>query len=327
MEGLISIPFTGQAIINTVLAGVKHKINPSPYIKKLYMALEIMIKGDLDSALETFDEAQKMHQHPYEALYYLGEIYKSKGLNNEALSHYEQAYTHNPKHYKTLRDLSALYYQQKNYKMAYEFNVQMAQSYPIPPERIPELIRLSIINQKYPDIINYLKIFDSLKSPNDELKNSLAAGLAILGKHFFILNENDNACEALKRAFTYSNGKYEVLKNISKTFQDMNKSEVLLNAFDNIDLSQWPDNAEGIYFQTLNLVSKDDGAVINYAEKLLKRKIYDVVIYKGMIERGIKIKRKIGVIEGQVFEAIKNFPAHKDEFEELLAEAKKELAS
>lgn len=325
MEGLISVPFTGQSIINTVLAGIKHKITPTPYLKRLYEAQELLLKKDIDFAAATFEEAIALHAHPYEAHYFMGEIHKQRSDIQEAIESYERAVAHNPKHYKTLRDLSALYYQEKNYKLAYETNVQLAQSYPIPPERIPELIRLSIINKKYSDIINYLKVFDNIKSPNVDTQLSVAAGLAVLGKHFVGLGELDNACEALKRAFVCSNGKYEVLKSISKTFQEMGKSEVLLESFENFDLSSWPDVAESIYFQTLHIVSTDDHAVINYGEKLIKKKVLDIEIYKGIIERGIKMKRKLGVIEGQVFEAIRVFPSHKKELEALLTEAQSKL--
>ena len=326
MDGLISIPFTGQSIINTILAGMKYKLAPSPYLKLLYLAQELLIKEDLDFAQANFEEALALNQHPYEAYYYLAEIYKQRSLFNEAISAYEKAFFHNPQHYKTLRDMSALYDQMKDFKKAYESNVQMAQSYPILPERIPELVRLSIINQKYADIINYLRVFDALKSPSVDIQNALAAGLAVLGKYFFSLGETDNAIDTLKRAFHYSNGKYEVLRSIARTFQEMNKSDIMLEAFERIDLAQWPDNAEVIYFNTLHLVSNDHQSVINYGEKLLKRKIMDTSIYRGIIERGIKMKRKLGIIEGQVFEAIRHFPAHKEEFEALLEEAQAALA-
>ncbi len=325
MDGLISVPFTGQTVINTVLNGVKFKMAPTPYLKRLYQAQELFIKGELDYAFTNFEEAIKLHQHPYEAHYFLAEIHKLRNQTNEAIKTYELALAYNPQHYKTLRDLSALYYQQKDFKKAYEVNVKMAQNYPILPERIPDLVRLSIINQKYSDIINYLNVFDTLKSPSIEIQNAMAAGLAVLGKYFLSLGQAEEAVNTLKRAFQYSNGKYEVLKSISRTFHELNKSEVLLAAFDAIDMSLWPDNAEGIYFQTLHLVSTDSQIVINYGEKLLKRKIIDPGIYRGMIERGIKMKRKLGIIEGQVFEAIKHFPAQKEEFEGLLEEARKAL--
>ena len=100
----------------------------------------------------------------------------------------------------------------------------------------------------------------------------------------------------------------------------------MLEAFESIDLAQWPDNAEVIYFNTLHLVSTDHQSVINYGEKLLKRKIMDPSIYRGIIERGIRMKRKLGIIEGQVFEGTRHFPAYKEEFETLLEDAKIALA-
>lgn len=65
----------------------------------------------------------------------------------------------------------------KEYKKAYDMSFLLAQKFPTPPNKIPDLIRLSIINQRYEDINNYLKIFNFV-SQIRALKFLLSAGLA-----------------------------------------------------------------------------------------------------------------------------------------------------
>lgn len=322
MDGIITLPFSGFTIIDTVLAGMTRKISPTPYILKLEEARSAYLKNDLDRAADLFESATQLHSHPYEAFFYLGQIFKDHNLLDKARGAFEESLLHNSDYFRALKNLGTLYYQTKDYKKAYEVNVLMAQKYPILPEKIPELIRLSIINKKYEDINNYLKIFSEMKTSNSDTQMSLSAGLAVLGKYFIHNNEVSKGVNALKAAYKFCNGKYEILDNIMNSFEECNSLEVLLELFDSTDLSQWGDSVQGLYFHTLHHVSSDDAMVLSIGEQLLRKKVKDVHIYIGMIERGIKMHRKIGNIEGLVLEAIKNFPDKKEEFEKLLQTAR-----
>lgn len=322
MDGLITLPFTGFTIIDTVLSGMTRKITPTPYILKLEEGRSAYLKNELDHATDIFEAATQMHSHPYEAFFYLGQIYKDHNLQDKAREAFEESLFHNSDYFRALKNLGSLYYQTKDYKKAYDVNFLMARKYPVLPEKIPELIRLSIINKKYEDINNYLNIFAEMKTSNADTQMSLSAGLAVLGKYFIHNNEIVKGVNALKTAYKFSNGKYEILDNIMNSFEECKSLQVLLELFDSTDLSQWGDSVQGLYFHTLHQVSSDDAMVLSIGEQLLRKKVKDIHIYKGMIERGIKMHRKIGNIEGLVLEAIKNFPDKRDEFEKLLQTAR-----
>ncbi|MGZ3788816.1 MAG: tetratricopeptide repeat protein [Bacteriovorax sp.] len=321
MDGIISLPFTGFTIIDGLVNGVKHKISPSPYLLKVEEGRGSYLSGNLERATETFESSLTMDKHPYESYCFLGQIYSDYNLLEKAIHCYEDSIQHNSEYYKSLNRLSSLYYQTKEFKKAYELNFHMAQKFPTAPAKIPELIRLSIINKKYEDIGSYLKIFNTISEPDVQTQIYLAAGLAVLGKYFISHDDPEKGVEALKTAFKYSNGKYEILKSIMYSFAEAKKSDVLFKLFEHVDLALWPENVHGLYFYNVHLTSKDDAHVIALGEQLLKKKIKDIHIYRGVIERGIKMKRKIGIIEGQVLEAIKEFPESKEEFEELYARA------
>jgi tetratricopeptide (TPR) repeat protein len=318
MDGIISLPLNGATVIRTVLSGIKLKLEPTTYIKKIEEGRASFYSGNLDAAKEVFQTSLTLDPSPYEASSFIGQIYSKKNLVNEAIDSFEISRSQNPRYFKTLSRLGALYYQQKDYKKSYDVNLMIAQNYPTSPERIPELIRLSIINQKYDDIINYFKIFQTIQSPSAQMQNYLAAGLAILGKYFANSNDSERGVAALKDAFKFSNGKYEILKSITQSFEELKKSETLYEMFEAIDLTLWPKEVQALAFHTLHLTSTDDQKVIQAGEKLLKSNHFDPLIYRGIIERSIKIKRKIGYIENLVFEANKQFPENADELDKLL---------
>jgi tetratricopeptide (TPR) repeat protein len=323
MDGIVALPFTGFTIIDTVLSGTKHKINPSPYVSKLEEGRAAIIANNLERASELLTSALELHAHPYEAYFFLGQIYNSYNLIERAVIAFEESHFHNADYFRALKHLSVIYFQTKDYKKAYDINFIMAQKYPILPEKIPELIRLSIINKKYEDINNYLKVFKEMKTANAETQISLAAGLAVLGKYFVMNNEKQKGIEALKTAFKFSNGKFEILNNLIATFEECQRLNVMLELFEAADLSIWPDNVQGLYFYTLHAVSPDDAQVIAVGEQILRKKVKDAKIYVGLIERSIKMRRKIGNIESLVLEACKYFPERKMYFEQMLETAKK----
>lgn len=321
MDGIIVQPFTGSSVIDSVLQSVQTKIAPSNYVSKIEEGRTSLLKGNLERAMESFQTAVKLNARPYEGFYFLGQIYTEYELKEKAISSYEESVQHNPVYFKSLNKLRSIYYHQDDFKKAYDINLAMAKNYPTSADKIPELIRLSIINEKYEDINNYLKLYRTVKIPEIRTQTYLSAGLATLGKYFINQCEIEKGIDALKGSFKFSNGKYEILKNISQSFEECRQLNILLDMFEETDLDLWPENAQGVYFHVIHLTSKDDQMVIMAGERLLGKKIKDILIYKGLIERSIKMKRKIGYLEGLILEATKDFPDHKSEFEDLLFKA------
>lgn len=323
MDGIIVQPFTGSSVIDSVLQSVKAKITPSNYASKIEEGRTSLLKGNLERAMESFQTAVKLNARPYEGFYFLGQIYTEYELKEKAISSYEESVQHNPEYFKSLNRLRSIYYHQNDYKKAYNINLTMAKKYPTPSHLIPELVRLSIINEKYEDINNYLKVYRTIQTPEPQTQTSISAGLAILGKYFINQREIDKAVDALKGSFKFSNGKYEILKSISQSFEECEKLNVLLDMFEETDLDQWPENVQGVYFHVIHLTSKDDQMVIMTGERLLAKKIKDVLIYRGLIERSINMKRKLGSLESLVLQATRDFPDYKSEFEDLLIKAQR----
>lgn len=318
MDGIVAVPLNGTSMFNTFLNGVQRKVTPTPYLLKTEEGRVKYLQSDLDVALDLFKAALLLDKTPFESCAFMGQIYYDKGLIAESIASFQESVNHNPRYFKSLKKLNELYYQEKNYSKAYDINLLMAQNYPTAPERIPDLIRLSIINRKYEDIANYFKFFQTIKDPSMQMQNCLAAGLAILGKYFATTNDTAKGVEALLAAYKFSNGKYEILKSITQSFLDLKKGEILLDLFEKTDLNVWAKEVQALYFRTLHGTSKDDAKVMQVGEKLIKNGVMDVIIYRGMIERSIKMKRDSRYIENLILDANRSFPEYIDEFASLV---------
>ncbi len=318
MDGMIVLPLNATNLFNTFFKAISRKVNSTPYLDKIEEGRVHYLQGDLSVALNIFKESLALDKTPFESLSFIGQIQFEQNSVAEAIESYEESIKHNSQYFKSLKNLNQIYADLKNYKKCYEINVLMAQNYPTAPERIPELIRLSIVNQKYEDIDNYYKFFQTITNPNLQLQHYLAAGFAILGKYFAKTNDTKKGVEALKSAYQYSNGKYEILKSIAQSLQALKKLEVLLDLFDINDKAELSFRAKEIYviqFQALQDSCSDDSSVVMLGEKYLKHNVIDVAIYTGIIERSIKLERDKWYIEGMILAAGRHYPEKIEEFE------------
>lgn len=325
MDGLISTPFTASTIINTIATAVHPKISPKDFQLRNNEGRLQLIKGNQEKAKEHFQTSLKISAKNFEAYFYLGMIAKNENDPVEAVKFFELSYLQNPKHYRTLIELSNIYLQLKQYKKAYEINLDLVKHFPIAPSRIPDLIKLSIANQKYDDLNNYFRIFDQLNNQSPELKIAIAAGFAVVGRYYLQNKNFEHSQKALKLSFINSDGKYEILDNIYKCYVEMNLGEAFLNLFDEVNLDEWPQVAQIFYCLGMHIGTNEDYKVINLGEKLLRKGLHNPHLYKAVIERGININRKLGIIEAQVLEASSKFPDLKHEIEKLFEIAKSKL--
>lgn len=90
MDGLISFPFTGASVISAIIASTKHKVTPTPYLLKLNLGREQFVHNQMEFAQSFFEEALKLDDHPFEALYYLGSMHYKHGETAEAIEKLEK---------------------------------------------------------------------------------------------------------------------------------------------------------------------------------------------------------------------------------------------
>jgi tetratricopeptide (TPR) repeat protein len=204
-----------KAISDTVLS----KLSPSAYGKTLLKGRSHFESGDYKSALTFFESAKGFSTSPSLACYFEGVTRNALQEWDHAEQCFREGLEHNPTHYRCLAGLFDALVDRKNYAEAYQVGQRLGETHPLNPERIPDLIRLSVSNERYQDILRFYESF-AVIDPNDEfIAKHLAAGLVVCGKYFIKTGDLASAISALQRAETASKGRASILREIALTLK------------------------------------------------------------------------------------------------------------
>jgi tetratricopeptide (TPR) repeat protein len=316
-DGIFVTPFTVEGLENTILKSLQKKIKPSPYSRTVEEGKEHLILEEYDQAIAKFEEACDLNKTPVLANYYKSVICLHRSNNSEALKLLEENVEQNPKHYKSLTKITECYTINKQFEDAYISASTLLENYPLHPERIPEMTRLSIQNRKYEDIKNYAKIFSSLKNVSEQLQTYVAAGLAICGRFLCLQEKNPNGEKVLLRAAKICEGKINVLRNLSETFMKLNKKNDAIALLAEYKTDKTDDMELNVLIFELEASGLDISQKIVKGRELLSKgfkhpRIYELLI-KELAESGFKADLK----EDLYFEACNEFPDAKLIFDQV----------
>jgi tetratricopeptide (TPR) repeat protein len=319
LDGCITEPFTAIGIRKSIEESLKSKCRPSAFAQaweKLKADLEMnptSIKIEDFETLENLEGVKQEKINLLKAIFYL-----KQNLPKEALSYLEQAHALDPKSYYPLQLLASTYSQLKMWPEAYTTRQTMLKNYPLNPEIIPELIKLSVVNEKFDDIFEYLKIFEQLEEKNPQLEKYIAAGLTLCGK--FLLQEGDKerGVDALQKAVQFSHGQIEVIKTASTQLLEhglFRASLEIIEEFKEIHFDN-PD-FQIVQLQILSQSPRTLAQAFKLGLELIARGHKRQEVYENVIKLAVKLKRKPEVIEDLVFDASKLFPDQAESFQKL----------
>ncbi|MBL6989510.1 MAG: hypothetical protein ISR65_07015 [Bacteriovoracaceae bacterium] len=318
IDGFISKPFTLDSLFNTLLGTVQHKITPSQFTQDLEKGKELILTGKLDDALNMVQSAQKLKPKSANPLYWEGLIHQKRSKMDEAISCYKTGLTKNPIHYKCLSALSEIYFENKSFDLSYQLTSTLVKHYPLNPTKLPNLMRLSIINKKYDDLVTYTEKFHTLAAEDDNVEKNISAALAICGQFFLSINEVDKAESALTDSAIKSGGSIEILRNVCSTLAKNNKYKKAISLLEQNTTSQTDDKEfKTLQFELLYLSNKFEQAALS-GMKIVGEGIHTPKIFEMLIYASIQANRKKSNIEDIIFEAIRLYPDNQDRFNQLL---------
>lgn len=189
VDSFIIKPYTAQSIQENLISTVVAKVKPSDYIIKVEEGKAAINEGNYDGALKVLNDALSMHTRPALALFYIGQAELLKTQHGEAEVSYHKGLSFNNIHYKCLIGLYELFLQRSKFNEAYEVVKKIARYFPANPDRLAQVVRLTIQTGNFEDMQMYYEIFTQLEERNAHLTNYIGAGMYISGKHC-ILNNN-----------------------------------------------------------------------------------------------------------------------------------------
>jgi len=191
VDSFIIKPYTVQSIQENLLSTIASKIQPSPYIVKIEEAKTQIMAGNYDEAMNILNAAMKLHPKPALALFYMGQAELLKSQVSQAEGSYSKGLTFNNIHYKCLIGLYELFMKQNKFHEAYQVVKKIAKYFPANPDRLTQVVRLTIQTGNYEDMQMYYEIFTQLDERNAHMTNFMGAGMYISGKHCFMNNKID----------------------------------------------------------------------------------------------------------------------------------------
>ncbi|HLE11152.1 MAG: hypothetical protein A2504_16730 [Bdellovibrionales bacterium RIFOXYD12_FULL_39_22] len=319
IDAFFSQPITYEAVRNSVLLSLTHKVDMDAYMKSVEDGKEKFRLAQYNTAQQMFDYATTLSKDVSLANAWLGNTYVRLNKLEEARAAYRKGLESNNKSYNCIKGLIDLSMQMKRYEDAYTFSKKLIENYPVNPNKIADLVRLSITNHKYEDVVNYCKIFSGLEEKTDAVKKHLAAGLAVCGKYLIAKQDKENGVNALMEAAKLSDGKREILYSVIKSLLQVgakNKAQQVLEEYSN-------DQTDAADFSIMELEivyeTEDPGRAFNLGSSLLKKGIKDHRVFEIVIKTSLSLGRDMGAIENITFDAIKAHPDKKELFNGLLS--------
>ncbi len=321
IDGLIVRPFTLESLQKIVHEVLTPKIHPSDYEKNLDEA-KVLLKKDPAVAQEKLIHAITLSTRPLGAFYYLGVCYRQQKMREKAQHSFRQVLELDRHHYRSLEGLYEMAMEDNNVQLAYEIAGEMVEHYPVDANRLPEFTKLLLANQRFEELINLCKVFEVEEDFSECARLSAAAGLALVGKHLVLHQMKEDGLRILDKALVLARERPRILANIASTLVMSEQFERAQKVLDSLSASEQEDEEVLLLLLEIKNHSEVPSKTLNFAYKLLERKIKTVRVYEIMLKNAFKIGRNIDAMEELVQEASYLHPHRKNFFQTYLKRAK-----
>ncbi len=301
-------PFNQEKLLAAFHQALSNKVNPSPYWKLLEKGKEHFHKEEYEQAFPLFEECKKLNPRPTLAWYYQGQIHRQKNELQNAVAAWKEGMALNQKDYPCLNAIFETFMLMKEFNQAYETAQVLHQTHPVSLARILDLVKLSVYQRKYDDILDYYTIFKQLESKDETVCRVVIAGMLVCAKYLYL---NDHAAEAF--AALKSAAKLSLDSNILslETFRYFIETRNFKEAESHygslpLEIRKKPD------CQLLNLQlvvkTRDASSVVQTASRMVESGFHDSRVYSLLIENSKKMGRSEAMIQKIVEEAKIRFP-------------------
>jgi tetratricopeptide (TPR) repeat protein len=317
IDDYIAEPFSATSFNESLYKLTKRKMNKTKGYIEYHNAKACLYKNDLVEAEKSIDYLKEDFDYADEAYFLEGKLYLQHGDLETSLLLFEKALEINHKHYPSLKVLIKGLTELERYGEAYAVTKKLLEHYPINPSQLPELIKLSLLNKKYDDLMNYAKFFHNLEEKCPSIKTTIAASLVLCGKYFFDSGDKTKAIQTLLEAVKASSGKLSIIQNIVLTFMKYDELTIARDVLHKFE----PLHGHQVSYQVLEVelhsLNNDTNSVLRKGLPLAQRGIVDKSLYTAVIKGMVKANKKQDIIEELVENAIKHFPKEESLFKSL----------
>jgi tetratricopeptide (TPR) repeat protein len=318
-DSVLIKPFTFQSLRDEFIRVMKNKTQPSPYHKAVHVARDLFERNNRpEDALKAVALAKKLDKKPTLACYYEGRILFTLGKFDDALKSFDEGIGYSQTHFRCLCGRMDVLMKQGKQQEAYDVARVIADNHTIPLSRISDFIRLSILNRKYDDALQFSSLVDDVQQVDESLAHHLSAGLVVCGLYLLKQHDKKNALIVFRRAEIAAKGQTKILKRLVCAYVEGDLDEefktMIMRMPEEVQNSMEVRVAE---LRALERKGKRDD-VIRRAMEMIQAGMVDQELFRIAIRFSVALQRRRETIEDLVWKASKAFPEQKTEFEQLL---------
>lgn len=289
VDSFVIKPYTIQSIQENLVSTVAAKVKPSDYMVKIEEGKRSLQSGQLEGAERALKDALNLHAKPSLALSYLGQLEYLRKHVLEAQGLYVEGLSFNNIHYKCLIGLYDIFMREDKFEEAYQIVKKIAKYFPANPDRLMQVVRLTIRTENYQDMQSYYEIFISLDERAQVLTNYIGAGMYIAGKHYLLSNGPEVALQYFDNIAVSCAEFPKFMRAIISVLVEHNMgadAERYLSRF-SAETKEHEDFLISKFLVTAQN-SGDDGAILRMGLELYNRNIKDYACLQALIRAMVK---------------------------------------
>ncbi|MCM2278527.1 MAG: tetratricopeptide repeat protein [Oligoflexia bacterium] len=318
VDSVLVKPYTFDVLSHQFHRVLTEKINPTPYADAVQAGKALLERGQYQEAIEAFREAMRLDPRPALACSYLGAAFEAQGEMDQAEEAYLEGLASNPVHFRCLGGLLDCLLRKNEIERAYEVGRKIVEHHVVPMKRVPDMIRLSVLNHKFEDVLGFFGYSDALARADKGASIYLAAGLVVCGLYFLQRRDLPGATDAFRKADVVAQGNPKVQKRILMALVSAGL-EGEVNSYA-AKLPPELKNCPEVRIAELRRLAQNSSPakVVERARELVRNGIKDKEVYALLLEKSKQIALSDALLEGLFQDAVRDFPQERAYFENAL---------
>jgi CheY-like chemotaxis protein len=285
VDSFIIKPYTVQSIQESLISTVVAKVSPSEYVVTIEKGKALINEGNYDEAITVLKSALKLHQRPALAIFYIGQVEFLCSQLDQAQGSYTKGLAFNNIHYKCLIGLYELFMMRQIYSEAYQVVKKVAKYFPANPERLTQVVRLTVQTENFEDMQMYYEIFTQLEERTSHLTNYIGAGMYVAGKYCLLNNKDDAGLKFFDNIAISCSGHTKFIRAIISFLVEQDKGTDAMKFLTRFP-SGYNEHEDFLVSDFLinTKITKDYGTIVKAGLGLYNRKIRDYQCMMALVD-------------------------------------------
>lgn len=320
LDGYIAQPYTFDSILEIFCNSLFKKTKKDKNLISLEKAKAHLIMEEYEEAHLEFENGESIGKVSADHAFFKGLNFYQLGEDDMACESLITGLKVLPTHYRCLSTLVNIHFTNGAYEKAYKHMVMILQNYPLNPDQIPMLTKISISNQKYEDIFKYAEIFIELPNKNPTIQKYLVAGLVLCGKFMLMNDDPKKATRVFLDAAKLSNGRKEVLLQIIIALSEVKLFDHAVNILTKYTSKDMA-TEDFMHLQLEVLIRQDKPSMIfkSWAQIKSEGPINNPRLYEIILEASVQAKLGETQVESLLDDASSSFPEKLQDFKRIIA--------